>query len=511
LRADCKAGKGRTGTAIAAALVHNGACATADEALALFAERRTHNKRGVTFPSQARYVKYYAVQVFAAAAAAAAGATAPATAASAGAAAAPPPLSSPGAAAAEGGAAASPGAAGADGGAAASPRAAGAEGGAAAAAPRARLVQVAPSNDPFEPFSQVHVVEVEVPAGFRWGFGREGSLEGSLSGTVGGAGAIPSAAVPLCVDADNRVVICSVPGAGAGVGAVGGGAEWRPLAALLAPGDVLQGVDGGLTAGPTAAAVGGALSAPGVRRLQLLRRAGPPLPPLPPPTSEAEFWGRVAGAVGPWAPRAPPYAAPRPVARLLRVALSHAPRGAAAAPVVEAHGGSFCRELLACGAARAPAAGAALQWLPDHRAEGADSPVLCGDFRLVVRAGGDGGAALAVLWAHTAFLPLPPAAAKAAGVVGGDGGDDAGGDGGASARRATLGALVTAEGAPWEGCASGAGDHALWAALLARCGPLRGAATFSKAQLDKACKDKRHAVWPAGFSLRVEYELLPSL
>ena len=38
LRADCKAGKGRTGTAIAAALVHNGACATADEALALFAE-----------------------------------------------------------------------------------------------------------------------------------------------------------------------------------------------------------------------------------------------------------------------------------------------------------------------------------------------------------------------------------------------------------------------------------------------------------------------------------------
>jgi hypothetical protein len=59
----CKAGKGRTGTIIAAYLVHCRACTAADDAIQLFGNRRTKNGRGITIPSQQRYVKYYALQV----------------------------------------------------------------------------------------------------------------------------------------------------------------------------------------------------------------------------------------------------------------------------------------------------------------------------------------------------------------------------------------------------------------------------------------------------------------
>jgi hypothetical protein len=484
--ADCKAGKGRTGTAIAAAMVHSERL-TADAALAAFGDRRTHNKRGVTFPSQARYVKYYALQVAAAAAAAEAAAAEAAAAA---------------AAAAPGGAPA-----------------------AADTAARARLLRRARSLDPMEPLSEVFVVEVEAPAGFSWG----GAVAGGAGGAPGGAGAAPAAAaVPLAEDAAAAcVVVCAVPGSP--VAAVHAGAQWQPLRALLAPGDVLQAVNGVAVGGSTSAAGAALAAARAPLTLQLLRRpaAAAALPPPPPPASEGEFWARVAKAVGPWAPRAPAHAAPRPALRLLRVALSHAPcgggggrcgggGGGGGAPVVEVFGGAFCGQLLAAGSA-----GAALAWEPPAGA----APVVCGDFRVNVRrggGGGDGGAGkvLASLWAHTAFLPLPAAARAAAGGGGGGRGGDEGaaprsddvqGDGGAGARRPTVGALLTAEGAPWEGGAGGGGaggGEAGWHAIVRREGPLRGAATFLKRDLDKACKDKAARVWPADFSLRIEFELV---
>ena len=58
----CKAGKGRTGMMIACLLVFMGECGSAEQALELFARQRTANRKGVTIPSQQRYVRYLSLK-----------------------------------------------------------------------------------------------------------------------------------------------------------------------------------------------------------------------------------------------------------------------------------------------------------------------------------------------------------------------------------------------------------------------------------------------------------------
>uniref|UniRef100_A0A7S2QJX3 Phosphatidylinositol-3,4,5-trisphosphate 3-phosphatase n=1 Tax=Zooxanthella nutricula TaxID=1333877 RepID=A0A7S2QJX3_9DINO len=55
----CKAGKGRTGMIVSCVLLHLRWCLRASDALACFGRRRTYNGRGVTIPSQIRFVHHY--------------------------------------------------------------------------------------------------------------------------------------------------------------------------------------------------------------------------------------------------------------------------------------------------------------------------------------------------------------------------------------------------------------------------------------------------------------------
>jgi hypothetical protein len=55
----CKGGKGRTGTIVVSLLFFRGECATVDEAEKLFASMRSSKAKGVTQPSQRRYIQYF--------------------------------------------------------------------------------------------------------------------------------------------------------------------------------------------------------------------------------------------------------------------------------------------------------------------------------------------------------------------------------------------------------------------------------------------------------------------
>ena len=55
----CKAGKGRTGLMICCWLLYNREWKDTESSMSYYAAMRTYNQKGVTIPSQIRYIRYF--------------------------------------------------------------------------------------------------------------------------------------------------------------------------------------------------------------------------------------------------------------------------------------------------------------------------------------------------------------------------------------------------------------------------------------------------------------------